>query len=87
MTFVSLEHRSIISIFTRKGNGSKVVREWMYVMYEDADSFEYRVKYWSKQFKWDRKTVEVDPRPGRLAELTALEMCQKMKSWPGRTGS
>jgi hypothetical protein len=49
-------------------------------MFENADSFECHVKCRSKQFKWDRKKVEVDPLPGRLAELTTLEMCQKIKS-------
>jgi hypothetical protein len=62
ITYLSLEHRYIINISTRKRKGPKAARQWMQVMYEDADSFECRVKYWSKQFKWDTKPpVGVDP--------------------------
>jgi hypothetical protein len=46
-----LEHQSIIKFFTKEGNGSKVIHEWILAVYGDAAPSEYQVKYWSKQFK------------------------------------
>ena len=51
-----------------EGNGSKVER--MLAVYGDNAPSEYQVKYWSKQFKWGRKSIEDDPRSGRPVEVT-----------------
>jgi hypothetical protein len=38
------------------------------------------VKFWSKQFKWRRESIEDDPHTGRPVEVTSEEMCQKLES-------
>ncbi|RZB40204.1 HTH 29 domain containing protein [Asbolus verrucosus] len=45
---------------------------------EDGPSL-YQIKFWSKQFKWGRESVEDDPRPGRPAEATNKAVCKKIK--------
>ena len=46
---------------------------------ESAPSY-YKVKFWSKQFKWGRESIEGDPHTGRSVEATSEEMCQKLES-------
>src|SRR5215468_5493586 len=46
---------------------------------EFAPSY-YKVKFWSKQFKWGRESIEDDPHTGRPVEATSEEMCQKLES-------
>ena len=38
------------------------------------------MKFWSKQFKWGRESIEDDPHTGRPVEATSEEMCQKLES-------
>ena len=46
---------------------------------ESAPSY-YKVKFWSKQFKWRRESSEDDPHTGRPVEATSEEMYQKLES-------
>ena len=46
---------------------------------ESAPSY-YKAKFWSKQFKWGRESIEDGPHTGRLVEATSEEMCQKFES-------
>ena len=57
----------------------KVIHERMLAVYGDSALPEYQVKYWSKQFKWGRESIEEDPRPERPVEVTTPEMCQKIE--------
>ncbi|RZB41555.1 HTH Tnp Tc3 2 domain containing protein, partial [Asbolus verrucosus] len=45
---------------------------------EDGPSL-YQIKFWSKQFKWCRESVEDDPRPGRPTEATNKAICKKIE--------
>ena len=40
----------------------------------------YKVKLWSKQFKWGRESIKDDPHTGRPVEATSEKMCQKLES-------
>ena len=40
----------------------------------------YKVKFWSKQFKWRRESIENDPHNGRSVEATSEELCRKLES-------
>jgi len=55
----------------RKRTGPKVICEQKLALYDDAALSEYQVKYWSKQFKWGRKSIKDDPHPGKLVEVTS----------------
>jgi len=46
---------------------------------ESAPSY-HKVKFWSKQFKWRRESIEDDPHTRRPVEVTSEEMCQKLES-------
>jgi len=46
---------------------------------ESAPSY-YKVKFWSKQFKWGRDLIEDDPHTGCPVDTTTEEMCQKLES-------
>jgi len=46
---------------------------------ESAPSY-YKVKFWSKQFKWGRESIEDNPHTGCPVEVTSEEMCQKLES-------
>jgi hypothetical protein len=37
---------------------------------ESAPSY-YKVKFWSKQFKWRRELIQDDPHTGRPVEVTS----------------
>ena len=52
----------------------------MVAVYGEYASSYYKVKFWSKQFKWGRKSIEDDPHIGRPVEVTSEEMCQKLES-------
>ena len=51
----------------------------MAVYGESAPSY-YKVKFWSKQFKWGRDLIEDDPHTGCPVDTTTEEMCQKLES-------
>jgi len=38
------------------------------------------VKFWSKQCKWGRDSIEDDTHTGRPVDATSEEMCQKLES-------
>jgi len=73
---VDLEQRSIIIFLTKEGKKPKEILERMVAVYEVY----CRVKFWSKQFKWGRESIEDDPHTGRSVEATSEEMCQKLES-------
>lgn len=79
MENLSLEHRSVIKFLTLEGNGPKAIHERLLAVYGDSSPSRYVVKYWSKQFKWGRTSVENDPRPGRPVEATAPEMVTRVE--------
>jgi transposase len=76
---LDLEQRSVIKFLT-KGKKPKEILECMVAVYGESAPSYYKVKFWSKQFKWGRESTEDDPHTGRPVEATSEEMCQKLKS-------
>lgn len=70
----------MIKFLTKEGNGPKFIRERMIAVYgDDAPSY-FTIKFWSKQFRWGRESIEDDPRSGRPLEATNSEMCDKVEA-------
>ena len=68
---LDLEQRSVIKFLTKEGKKPKEILERMVaVCGEPAPSY-YKVKFWSKQFKWRRESIEDDPHTGRPVEATS----------------
>jgi len=77
---LDLKQRSVIKFLTKEGNKPKEILERMVAVYGDAVLSYYKVKFWSKQFKWGRESIEDDPHTGRPVEATSEEMCHKLES-------
>ena len=45
---------SIIKFLTKEGKNPKEIHVRMNAVYGDVSHSYYQVKFWSKQFKWDR---------------------------------
>jgi len=77
---LDLEQRSVIKFLTKEGKKPKEILESMVADYGESASSYYKVKFWSKQFKWGRDFIEDDPHIGRPVDATSEEMCQKLES-------
>jgi hypothetical protein len=77
---LDLEQRSIIKFLTKEGKNPKEILERMVAVYGESAPSYYKVKFWSKQFKWGRQSIEDDPHTGRPVEETSEEMCQNLES-------
>ena len=54
------EIRSVIKFLTKEEMKPKEIRERMNAIYDYVSPSYYQVKFWSKQFKWDRESIEDD---------------------------
>ena len=77
---LNLEQRSVIKFLTKEGKKPKEILERMVEVYGESAPSYYKVKFWSKQLKWGRESIEDDPHTGRPVEATSEEMCQKLES-------
>jgi hypothetical protein len=77
---LDLEQRSVIKFLTNKGKKPKEILERMVAVYGESTPSYYNVKFWSKQFKWRRESIEDEPHTGRPVEATSEETCQKLES-------
>jgi len=77
---LDLEQRSVIKFLTKEGKKPKEIFERMVEVYGESAPSYYKVKFWSKQFKWGRESIEGDPHTGRHVEATFEELCQKLES-------
>jgi len=53
--------------------------ERMVAVYGESVPSYYKVKFWSKQFKWGGESIEDVPHTGRPVDATSEEMCQKLE--------
>ena len=53
-----LELRSVIKYLAKEGKKSKEIRERMNAVYGDVSPSYCQVKFWFKQFKGDRESIE-----------------------------
>jgi len=65
----------------KKVRSQKEILERMVAVYGESAPSYYEVKFWIKQFKWGRESIEDDPHTGRPVEATSEEMCQKLESF------
>lgn len=63
----------------KEGNGPKAINERMIAVYGDSSPSYFIIKYWAKQFKWGRESIEDDPRSGRPVEATTPEITAKVE--------
>jgi len=77
---LDLEQRSFTKFLTKEGKKPKEIFERMVEVYGESAPSYCKVKFWSKQFKWGRESIEGDPHTGRPVEATSEEMCQKLES-------
>jgi len=54
---LDLEQKSVIKFLTKEGKAPKEILERMVVVYGESVSSHYKVKFWSKQFKWGRESI------------------------------
>ena len=79
MNMRDLDLHSVIQFLTKGGKKSKEIHERMNAVYGDVPPSYYQVKFWSKQFKWGRESIEDYSRSGRPVEASSKEMCQKVE--------
>jgi len=77
---LDFEQRSIIKFLTKEGKKPKEILERLLAFYGESAPSYYKVKFWSKQFKWGRESIEDGPHTGRPVEATSEEMYQKFES-------
>jgi len=78
---LDLKQRSVITFLTKEGKKPKEIIERMVAVYGESVPSYYKVKFWSKQFKWGRESIEDDPHTDYPVEATSEEMYQKLESW------
>ena len=79
MNTSDLELRSVIKFLTKEGKKPKEILERVNAVCDDVLPSYYQVKFWSKQFKWGRESIEDNSRSGRPVEVSSKEMCQKVE--------
>jgi hypothetical protein len=77
---LDLEQRSVIKFLSKEGKKPKEILEHMVAVYGESVPSYYKVKFWNKQFKWGRESIEDDPHTGHPVEVISEEMCQKLES-------
>ena len=64
---------------TKKEKKLKEIHERMNALYGDVSSSCHKIKFWSKQFKCGRESIEDDSSSIRPVEASSEEMCQKLE--------
>lgn len=74
-----LEYRAVIKFLTKEGKLPTEINERLQAVYgSNAPSFS-TVKFWARQFKFGRESLEDDPRSGRPIEATGGEIVKKVE--------
>jgi hypothetical protein len=68
---LDLELRSVLKFLTKEDKKPKEILECTVAVYGKSAPSYYKVKFWSKQFKWGRESIEDDPQTGRPVEATS----------------
>ena len=80
MNMRNLELHSMIKFFTKEGKKPKEIHEKVNAVYGDVSHSYYQVKFWSKEFKWGRESIEDYSCSGRPGETSSKEICQNLKT-------
>ncbi|KAF2890828.1 hypothetical protein ILUMI_15345 [Ignelater luminosus] len=68
MSDLKLERRSVIKFLSKGGSGPLNIPERMVVVFEKNTPSNFQVKYWCKQFRWGRESINDDPKCERPLE-------------------
>jgi histone-lysine N-methyltransferase SETMAR len=76
-----IEHRAIIKFLTREGNSPMEIKNRLSAVYGNSSPSYKTVKFWSKQFKGGRESIEDDPRSGRPNSAITQENNRKVEEF------
>lgn len=76
---MKIEHRAVIKFLSREGNTPTQIYARMSKVFGDSCPSEFIIKFWSKQFKHDRESLEDDPRSGRPISAVTADNIEKVK--------
>lgn len=76
-----IEYRIVIKFFTKGGNTPEQINNRLRAVYGDFAPSYATVKNWAKLFKWDRESMQDDPRPGWLIEATTPDIVAKIDKY------
>lgn len=79
MNIAKIEHRAVIKFLTKEGNTPSQIRERMMCVFGSSCPSEFTIKFWSKQFKLGRESLEDDARSGRPVSAVTNENVAKVK--------
>lgn len=74
-----IEYRAVIKFLGKEGNTPTQIRERMFKVFGDSCPSEFVIKFWSKQFKQGRVSLEDDPRSGRPISAVTADNVEKVK--------
>ncbi|KAL0852947.1 hypothetical protein ABMA27_012740 [Loxostege sticticalis] len=77
---MKFEHRAVIKFLSKEGNTPTQIRERMLKVFGDSSPSEFVIKFWSKQFKHGRESLEDDPRSGRPISAVTADNVEKVKN-------
>lgn len=78
MCEVKLGHCSVIKFLAIEGDRRKTVHETMIAVNERSSPSYFQAKYWSKQFEWDRESIEDDPRSEKPIKSRPIAFVSKV---------
>jgi hypothetical protein len=56
---LDLEQRSVTKFLSKEDKKPKEILERLVTVYGESSPSYYKVKFWSKQFKWRRESIEM----------------------------
>lgn len=74
-----IEQRAVIKFLTKEGNTPSEIRQRMLRVFGSSCSSEFVIKFWSRQFKLGRESLEDDPRSGRPVSAVTDENVARVK--------
>lgn len=73
------EHRAVIKFLSREENTPTQIRERMLKVFPDSCPSGFVIKFWAKQFKHGRESLEDDLRSGRPISAVTADNVEKVK--------
>ena len=75
MNMRDFQLRFVIKFVSKEGKKPKEIHEKIKAVYGDVSPSYYKVKFWSKQFKCGRESIEDGSRSRRPVEAFSKEPC------------
>lgn len=77
---MKIEQRAVIKFLTKEGNTPSQIKLRMLPVFGDSCPSDFTIKFWCKQFKSGRDSLEDDPRSGRPISALTDENVAKVKN-------